>query len=45
MYIPTPEEKDILVQEIIQKVYPELKPINLIPVITTVEKKEFICAF
>ena len=42
MYIPTPEEKDILVQEIIQKVYPELKPINLIPVITTVEKKEFI---
>lgn len=41
MYIPT-EEKDVLVQEIIQKVYPELKPINLIPVITTVEKKEFI---
>lgn len=41
MYTPT-EEKDVLVQEIIQKVYPELKPINLIPVVTTVEKKEFI---
>jgi hypothetical protein len=40
--MPTPEEKAVLVQEIIQKVYPELKPINFIPVVTTVEQKEFI---